>query len=133
MDDHTCKKENLIIKQLFKYGFVTIISYILLFSGTFLLTEFFNIKENLSYLVTITLVYLFTYISNVFFVFNSKFSLNNLAKYIIILFIFWGVNNTIFNLLTQILEINYLLAILINILFFGLIRFFIQKKYIFGI
>lgn len=132
MDNHTRKEENLTIKQLFKYGFITIASYIILLSGTFLLTEAFQVKENISYLITISLVYLFTYLSNVYFVFNSKFSIKNLSKYIGVLFAFWSVNNIFFNYLTIAHNINYLIAVIINIFIFGLIRFFIQKNYIFS-
>lgn len=131
MDNSLSQEKKSVIKQLFKYGVVTVISYTILLFGTFLLTDFFSLQENISYLITISFVYVLLYILNVYFVFNTKFNSKNLSRYILVLILFWSFNNSLFNFLTIFFSINYLIAILINIFIFGIVRFFIQKKYVF--
>lgn len=114
-----------------RYGLVTVASYVVLILGTYILTEFFNVVPNISYAIIITLVYVGVYFANTHFVFAVEHKNERIPRYIMVLIIMWLLNNGVFNLLYELLEIQYLLAILINILLLGLLRFFIQKKFVF--
>lgn len=118
--------------QMVKYGMVTLLNYLLILSGTYLLTEKMGIVPNLSYLFILTLAYLFQYILNTKFVFSVKFTRKSAFMYVYFLIFFWVFNNIAYNFLIEFFKIQYLIAIGINIIFFGLLRFFIQKKYIFS-
>lgn len=115
-----------------KYGLVAIIGYLILFIGTFLLVEVFNFSESLSYFFVVTFDYVVVYFLNLKFVFGADFSKSNAIKYIIYLFSSWIINNIFFILMTDILNIYYIISILINIALFSLIKYFIQKKLIFN-
>lgn len=117
--------------QLIKYALASIIGYFLVFIGTFFFYRVIGLLAEVSYCITLTLVYIIQYILNTRYVFNSKFSKASLTKYIIMLILFWGFNNILYNILINILNIQYLISILVNIVFFSFIRFFIQKKFIF--
>ena len=110
---------------------VTVASYLLLLTGMYLLVDVMGYHLGLSYLIVLSLVYSGVYIAQSRFVFKVKFTQKRAFRYLITLFFFWGANNLLFNLLTLLFSIHYLLAILINILGFGLLRFLIQKKFVF--
>ncbi|MBF0413596.1 MAG: GtrA family protein [Desulfamplus sp.] len=117
--------------QLIRYCLASIIGYSLVFIGTFFFHKIIGMLPEVSYFITVTLVYIIQYILNTKYVFNSKFSKASLTKYIIMLILFWGFNNILYNILLKILNIQYLTAVLINIAFFSFARFFIQKRFIF--
>lgn len=119
------------IKQFLKYGLSAGINYILMFVLMTLFVEKFGTKPNITYLVIITLIYIETYAIYTKFVFKSNFNKENLLKYILFLVIFWFLNNLLYNINTEILKIQYILALIINMAILGTFRFFIQKKIVF--
>ncbi|MDD5290963.1 MAG: hypothetical protein PHZ04_02495 [Patescibacteria group bacterium] len=119
------------MKKFIRYGLVAVLGYSILFIGTFLLVEVFRFSEGLSYFLVITFDYVVVYFLNLRFVFESDFSKKNLVKYAVYLIISWAANNSFFIIMTDILNIYYLISILINIALFGLIKFFVQKELIF--
>lgn len=121
----------MMFQQLFKYGIVTLISYLLIISGTYVFIEFINFSPPVSYFLTLTITYIGVCIANIKFVFCKKFDKKIILKYIFVLIIFWLFNNVVFSFLLNIFSIHYLLVIVFNIIFFGLIRFFIQQKFVF--
>lgn len=119
------------IKQLFRYGLVTAISYSFIFIGIFVLVEYLRLIETVAYLIIITINYLLVYVANTKFVFRAKFNKTSLHRYIFVLIAFWLFNNLLFSFLVQKINLHYFLAVIINILLFGLLRFLIQKKFVF--
>lgn len=119
------------IHQLIRYGTVTILSYLFLLTGVYVLVEIMGLHQSISYFIVLTIVYFGVYIAQSRFVFKVSFTQKRLFRYLITLLLFWGANNLIFNMLTILFSIHYMMAALINILGFGLIRFFIQKKFVF--
>jgi putative flippase GtrA len=117
--------------QIIKYGIVTILNYFLIFTGTYVLTDKMGIKPNLSYLSVISIVYIVQYVLNTKYVFSVAFTKKLAVRYVFFLSFFWLINNMAYNLLIEVLRIQYLIAVGINIAFLGLIRFFLQKKYVF--
>ncbi len=119
------------IHQLIRYSAVTIFGYLFLLTGTYILVETMTFHPGISYCIVLSVVYFGVYIAQSRFVFNVKFTQKRFFRYLITLFLFWGANNLIFNILTIYFSIHYMMAALINILGFGLVRFFIQKKFVF--
>ncbi|MFA4833292.1 MAG: GtrA family protein [Patescibacteria group bacterium] len=119
------------MKKFIRYGLVAVLGYSILFIGTFLLVEGLNFSESLSYFFVITFDYIVVYFLNLKFVFESDFNKRNVIKYVIYLVISWAANNLFFIIMTDILNIYYIISILINMALFGLIKFFVQKELIF--
>jgi putative flippase GtrA len=117
--------------QIIKYGIVTLLNYYIIFIGTYVLTDKMGIMPNLSYLSIISFVYLVQYVLNTKYVFSVAFTKKSAVRYVFFLIFFWLLNNIAYNLLIEVLRIQYLIAVGINIFFWGLIRFFIQKRYVF--
>jgi len=118
--------------QITKYGMVTLLNYFIIFCGTYFLTEKIGIIPNIAYLLTVSMAYVIQYLLNTKYVFSVKFTRESALKYLSLLILFWLFNNMIYNFLIEFFEVEYLIAIGINILFFGSIRFFVQKRYVFN-
>ena len=119
------------MKKFIRYGLVAVLGYSILFFGTFLLVEVFRLPASLSYFFVISFDYAVVYFLNLKFVFKSDFNKKNVIKYAVYLVISWAANNLFFMIMTDILNIYYIVSILINIALFGLIKFFVQKELIF--
>jgi putative flippase GtrA len=119
------------ILQLIRYGAVTVFSYLFLLTGMYVLVDFLALHPGISYCLVLSIVYIGVYIAQSRFVFKVTFTQKRFFRYLMTLALFWVANNLIFNLLTVYFSIHYMVAALINIVGFGLIRFFIQKKFVF--
>ena len=120
------------LTQITKYGLVTLLNYFIIFCGTYVLTEQMGIMPNIAYLLTASMAYMIQYLLNTKYVFSVNFTRESALKYLSLLILFWLFNNILYNFLIEFFEIEYLIAIGINILFFGSIRFFVQKRYVFN-
>ena len=118
--------------QLIKYGMVTLFNYLIVFSGTYVLTEKIGMVPNLSYLYMVSLAYGIQYVLNTRYVFSVRFTKKSALMYLYFLIFFWLFNNIVYNFLIEFFKIQYLIAVGINIIFFGLLRFFLQKRYVFN-
>ena len=117
--------------NLLRYGLVTIFGYIFLFLSTLFFVEILKYPKIISYFISITILYINTYFIYTKFVFNTQSNKKRILKFCVYLVIFWFINNIFFNLLIKYLDIHYLLAIICNIIFLGLIRFFVLRTWIF--
>lgn len=111
---------------------VTLLNYLIVFSGTYVLTEKIGMVPNLSYLYMVSLAYGIQYILNTRYVFSVRFTKKSALMYLYFLIFFWLFNNIVYNFLIEFFKIQYLIAVGINIIFFGLLRFFLQKRYVFN-
>lgn len=119
------------IEQIIKYSLVTAGSYAILVAGTYILVELINFDQSFAYAFMISFVYFLVYIANFKLVFPTTHKKSTVYKYILTLAIFWFFNNLFFNLMVKGLNVQYIIAASINILFFGLIRFFVQRNFVF--
>ncbi len=117
--------------QTLRYGLVTVVSYIVLFVGTFVLVEFLHINPTLSYALTLTLVYIGVYFASSRFVFRIGNNAPQAARFTIVVIFLWTLNNSVFFVFEHIMHIQYLLAIILNILIFGPLRFIIYRSVVF--
>ena len=114
-----------------RYTITVAINYIILISGTYLLVNKLELSSSVSYFLVVTFIYFIIYITNTKFVFRVEFNRLAATKYTIFLFIFWIFNNIFFNFFVLILNISYLIAIILNIVFLGFARFFLYKNFVF--
>ena len=120
------------IKTLSKYGLVTFINYLVIISGTYVLVDKIKISPNISYFIIISIVYIGTYIAYTKFVFKSDSTKNVIIKFIIALAVFWFLNNIFYNIFLEIFNIQYLIAVILNIVILGIARFFVYRGLVFG-
>ncbi len=119
------------ITEIFRYGMVTVGSYIVLYLGTYFLVEKIGLSPRLSYGIILTLVYIGVYISYMTYVFKEDFSRETLKRFLIILTLSWLLNNAFFSLLNHTLGIPYMIVMVLNTLVFGALRFSLQRFYVF--
>jgi hypothetical protein len=124
-------KNNFMMKQLFRYGLVTILGYVFIFGGTAFLVEIIKVAPNLSYFIILTLTYVGVYIANTKYVFGVEYTKTVAIRYVLVLIALWLFNTAVFNFFVGYFNLGYLVAVVVNILIFGLLRFFIQKNFVF--
>lgn len=120
------------MKTFIKYATLAILSQLFLLINSYFLIEIIGIKESIAYIISTSLIYAVVYILNINFVFNVNHNNIRLIKYGIYLIIVWFLSNISFNLLISIFKINYIQAIIFNIILFSLLKFLFQKKFIFN-
>ena len=116
--------------EVFRYGIVTIISYVLIVGLIFLLTNHLNLGEKVSYLIALTLAYIGIYISFNKFVFKITHNRKMLIRFLIVLGLSWIANNLLFAFWIDIMIIAYPVATALNTVTLGIFRFLAQKFYV---
>lgn len=116
--------------EVFKYGIVTIISYIFIVALIFILTNYLGLGEKISYLIALTLAYVGIYISFNKFVFKTTHNKKMLVRFLIVLGLSWVANNLLFAFWIDILLIAYPIATALNTFVLGIFRFLAQKFYV---
>ncbi len=118
------------IHDLLRYGLVAAISYPVIYGGTFVLVTL-GLTENTAYLITLSFVYIGVYFAYTNFVFRKNTSKKTIVRFLVSLLLIWVINNTSFAVFHNLLHLHYLIAITLNIIIFGGIKFLIQKMYVF--
>lgn len=116
--------------EVFRYGIVTIISYIFIVGLIFILTNYLGLGEKISYLIALTLAYVGIYISFNKFVFKTTHNKKMLVRFLIVLGLSWVANNLLFAFWIDILLIAYPIATALNTFVLGIFRFLAQKFYV---
>lgn len=114
-----------------KYSLVSLLIHFYVFGGTYLAVEKLNLNSGVAYLIILTSAYIVSYIMNVLLVFSSGFNRKNLKNYFIVIIIFWVFNNLFFNFMVEVLGFYYVFVVIINIIFFSILRFVVFKKIVF--
>ena len=118
--------------ELFRYGIVTILSYLFIISLIYLLMNYAGLGEKFSYLIALTLAYIGIYISFNRFVFKTTHNQKMLVRFLIVLGLSWIGNNILFGFWIDVLLIAYPIATALNTLVLGVFRFLAQKFYVRG-
>jgi putative flippase GtrA len=118
--------------KLLRYGSVTLISQLVLFLGTLVAVEVLGFAPDISYAVVLTLVYIGVYFASSHFVFKATEHIQQSVRYTIAVIAFWGLNILVFNLLLNVFDWQYLLAVLFNIFALGLLRYFVYNRLVFA-
>lgn len=117
--------------KIIRYAAVTLISQLVLIGLTMTLVELLGFSETLGYGLSLGLVYIFVYLSNSTFVFQVGVKGNTAARYALFIALFWILNTFVFSGLVVYASLHYIFAMLFNIVFLGLVRYYVQKKYVF--
>ena len=120
-----------ITAEFFRYGVASVFSYSFLVIGTYVLTDIFGIKANISYLIIVSIAYVWLYFVSSGYVFRSVKTLYNTHRFLWHIAIFWFLNNLFFNLLFAGTDIHYILITLINIAVFAPLRFLSLRYFVF--
>ena len=124
------KKIFKILKGFEKYTAVAVFGAIIVYSISYVGVEYFSIKPFITYFVSTSIAYIVVYFLYAI-IFKQKTSQGNLFKYIINTFIFFLLNNLLFNIFVSIFNIYYLIAITINYTIFPLAKFLSYKYIVF--
>ena len=120
-----------ILAQFFRYGLASILTYGFIFGGLYLLTNAFGLKANISYFIVVSLSYVALYWVGAGLIFDSKKTASNARRFLWHIFIFWFMNNLIFNILLANTNIHYILIAAINIAIFAPLRFLSLRYFVF--
>lgn len=118
---------NKTIREIFRYGTVTVGSYIFLFSGTAILVELFSLNESYAYASVLVLTYIGVYISSVYFTFRTQVTTKSMRRYVVLLIVSFFVNTGVFTLLHNFFGLHYLIVMILNVAFLGPLRYLASK------
>lgn len=117
--------------QLTRYGIVSLLGYMFVLGTLTFSVEILHIPPKFAYPLIYLAVYIFEYISNIKYIFNSKHSKNTLFRYISYLLLLYITNNLLFFVLEEKLSINHTIAAAFVIALLLPVRFLTQKFLIF--
>lgn len=120
------------LAKIARYGTVTIVSQAVLFLGTLLAVELLNLPASSSYIAVLTLVYIGVYASSSRWVFKQHHTTAQGKRFVTAVIIFWLLNSATYNVLVEALQIQYLLAVVINIILFGGLRYLVYQRWVFA-
>src|SRR3989344_189086 len=83
--------------QFWRYGLASIVSYSIIFGGSYVLTEFAGLVANLSYLISLSVSYVFLYLISQPFIFINNISEHRIDRFLVHIITFWLANNLVFN------------------------------------
>ncbi len=116
--------------QLFRYGLVTVSSYVFIVAVVFVLKNYANIDEKIAYAIALTIAYVGVYVSYNKFVFKTTHNNRVLRRFLVVLALSWIGNNLLFAFWVDFLLIHYSIATILNTLVLGVLRFLAQKYYV---
>lgn len=116
--------------QAFRYGIITLLSYLFIVMGVFILKNYLYIDEKIAYTLALSLAYVGVYFGYNRFVFKTEHNNKLLGRFLIVLCFSWIANNLLFIFWTYSLNIHYSIATALNTLLLGIARFFAQKFYV---
>jgi putative flippase GtrA len=116
--------------QMFRYGIITVSSYVFIVAVIFLLKKYIGLDEKISYAIALSIAYVGVYIGYNKFVFKTKHNAGMLHRFLIVLVLSWISNNILFTFWTTILFLSYPIATALNTFVLGIGRFFAQKYYV---
>lgn len=125
-------KRRLPLRELGRYGGVTVGSYAFLFSATALLVEVAGVAPQPAYTVALSVTYVGVYLASAYFVFRVRPSPKNALRFVFWLAVFWALNNGLFALLHGVLSISYLVAMLVNVVFLGPVRYLVNRHVVYS-
>ena len=119
------------INKIFRYGTVTIVSYVALLLGTFGLVELTAVTPTVAYPIVLTIVYIGVYFASAAYVFNARDHHTQAVRFLFVVILFWLLNAGFYYVLVNTLQVQYLLSVIVNILIFGPLRYFVYQTWVF--
>ena len=116
--------------QMFRYGLITLSSYVFIVAVVFLFKKYFAMDEKVAYAIALSVAYVGVYVGYNKFVFKTEHNTKMLHRFLVVLAFSWIGNNILFAFWTTTLFISYPIATALNTLVLGVARFFTQKFYV---
>src|SRR3989304_5004373 len=82
--------------QVFRYGLITLLSYLFIVASVFVLKNYLDIDEKIAYTVALSLAYIGVYTGYNRFVFKTEHNTKLLRRFLIVLGLSWVANNLLF-------------------------------------
>lgn len=118
-------------KKLFvKYIFISLVSYGFVFTGLILLIDVFEVNKSLAFLAVYGVNYIFLYVVQLRYLFNTEHHTNKLIRFVGYILFFYLLANALYNL-GLVLKINYLVSTVITIIILMPLRLLVSKKYVY--
>jgi len=118
-------------KKLFvKYVLISILSYGFVFTGLIVLVELFNTNKTVAFTLVYAINYLFLYVVQLKYLFNTKHHIKKLIRFISFILFFYFLANIIYNVGLR-LNIHYLLATVLTIIILMPFRIVLSKLFVF--
>jgi putative flippase GtrA len=115
-----------------KFVMVGVITFLLTLGITYFFTEILNIFYLLSYFMVLSLVTLWNFFMNTFFIFKTKKNhKKRIIHYSISVIIFLLLNTFTVKFLTEYIRFYYIVSIIISTIFFILLKFIVYNHLIF--
>ncbi|WP_416234907.1 GtrA family protein [Mesoflavibacter profundi] len=118
--------KNNIVKQGYKYIFVSVLSYLYVFVSLYLLVDVFGWDKQISFLLVYGVAYLMLYAIQLKFIFLGQHSKKKFIKYCVVIITFYLAANGIYYIGLQ-LNFNYLISTLLTICVLMPLRFIVYK------
>ncbi|MCA9363252.1 GtrA family protein [Candidatus Kaiserbacteria bacterium] len=118
--------------RLVRYGLVTIVGQLAILAAMFVAVDSLGYRPSLAYPVIIVLVYICIYFSSSHFVFRSHDHKKQSPRYVAAVVVFYFLNIGVYTLFVEIINLQYLLSVVLNILLLGPLRYFIYGKFVFN-
>jgi len=97
----------------------------------FFIIDILNFDPKKSYIYIISIIFIFSFVSNLKIGFSKKFKVNILIKWSLVNFSLLILENFIFVQFESIYNLKVALSIILSIIFY-IVRFFLHKKYVFN-
>jgi len=139
MSDNAGQQKNILlrmflhptVKQLFRYGLTTGISYLFILGCMYIAVDIFGFNKRYSYAVINAINYIGVYIAYSKFVFKNAINRATLLRFIAFLGVSWVVSYLFFWALDKIFNLHYALIVVLNTIILGSMRFFANKRLVF--
>lgn len=105
-----------------KYFIISVLSYVYIFLGLYLLIDVLNFNKKLSFIIVYGIAYVLLYVIQLKFLFSKKHDKKKLIKYCFAIVVFYLLANALFNV-CLFFNINYMFSTAITIIVLLPIRF----------
>jgi len=121
-------KEN---QKLFsRYVLISIVSYIFVFSGLYLLIDILLINQTWAYMIVYGVAYIFLYAVQLRYLFNTEHDNKKFVRFCLMIVSFYAISNLLFNVFIAI-DIHYLIATAITVVILMPLRLIVSKLFVY--
>lgn len=117
--------------ELFKFGLLRVVSFLISMALMYVLHDQLRIEERLSYYLTLFILLLISYFISAFWIFHKQVNTKSFFKYFYYIGLVSLISVPVFEYLTNILELHYLVSTALSLGSVFILKFFLLKKNIF--
>ncbi len=117
-------------KLFFKYGLISLISYLYTFSGLYFLIDKLNMKREISFILIYGSAYIVLYSIQLRFLFYKKHDPQKFSRYLVAILLFYLSANIFYNLGLY-LKLHYLLSTALTIIILMPLRLIVYTLFVY--